>query len=184
LAALAVLLAWDIPFALAMRAVGEARAPPGRMESFGGEGGAPLAIVDYAHTPDALDKALAAARMHASGRLTVVFGCGGDRDPGKRPLMGESAARGADSVWITDDNPRTELPAAITADIARGVPQGVSLHIENDRAAAIRGALAEAGAGDVVLIAGKGHEDYQVVGRERRPFSDQAIVRAALGERS
>lgn len=184
LAVLAVLLAWEIPFATALRALGECGAPPGRMESFGGEAGAPLVIVDYAHTPDALDKALAAARAHASGRLGVVFGCGGDRDPGKRPLMGEIAARRADRVWITDDNPRTELPAAITADIARGVPAGLPVRIEHDRAAAIRGALAEAGPGDVVLIAGKGHEDYQEVGRTRRPFSDQAIVRAALGERA
>jgi len=180
LAVLALLLAWDIPFASAQRALAGCTAPPGRMESFGGEGDAPLAIVDYAHTPDALDKSLAAARAHCRGRLTVVFGCGGDRDPGKRPLMGEIASRGADRLWITDDNPRTEPAALITAAIAGGVAAGVPYRVEHDRAAAISGALAEAHAGDVVLVAGKGHEDYQVVGHERRAFSDQAVVRAAL----
>src|SRR5690606_23860792 len=93
LAVLALLLAWDVPFATVLRAIGQCTAPPGRMESFGGTAGAPLVIVDYAHTPDALDKALAAARAHTDGKLTVVFGCGGDRDPGKRPLMGGIAAR-------------------------------------------------------------------------------------------
>lgn len=184
LAVLALLLAWDVPFATALRAIGRCAAPPGRMESFGGAASAPLAIVDYAHTPDALEKALAAARAHTDGRLTVVFGCGGDRDPGKRPMMGEIAARGADRVWVTDDNPRTESPADIVAQIVRDIAPGASLRIEHDRAAAIRGALAEAAAGDVVLVAGKGHEAYQVVGRERRPFSDQAVVKSALGSRT
>ena len=184
LALLAVLLTRDIPLASALRALGECTAPPGRMEAFGGEQGAPLAIVDYAHTPDALEKALAAARAHCGGRLSVVFGCGGDRDPGKRPLMGAIASRGADRIWITDDNPRTESAALITSAIADGVAPGSDFHIEHDRAAAIRGALDEARAGDAVLIAGKGHEDYQVIGHERRPFSDQAMVRAALGSRA
>ncbi|MFO1510886.1 MAG: UDP-N-acetylmuramoyl-L-alanyl-D-glutamate--2,6-diaminopimelate ligase [Steroidobacteraceae bacterium] len=184
LAVLAVLLTRDIPLASALRALGECTAPPGRMEAFGGEQGAPLAIVDYAHTPDALEKALAAARAHCGGRLSVVFGCGGDRDPGKRPLMGAIASRGADRIWITDDNPRTESAALITSAIADGVAPGSDFHIEHDRAAAIRGALDEARAGDAVLIAGKGHEDYQVIGHERRPFSDQAMVRAALGSRA
>ncbi|MGE0581817.1 MAG: UDP-N-acetylmuramoyl-L-alanyl-D-glutamate--2,6-diaminopimelate ligase [Steroidobacteraceae bacterium] len=183
LAVLATLLAWDIPFATARRVLGDCTAPPGRMETFGGERDVPLAIVDYAHTPDALDKALAAARAHCRGRLTVVFGCGGDRDPGKRPLMGAIAGRRADRIWITDDNPRTESAALITAAIAAGVATGRDHRVEHDRAAAIRGALDEAGAGDAVLVAGKGHEDYQVVGQERRPFSDQAIVRAALAGR-
>ncbi len=184
LAVLALLLAWDVPFATSLRAIGQCTAPPGRMESFGGTAGAPLVIVDYAHTPDALDKALAAARTHAGGKLAVVFGCGGDRDPGKRPMMGGIAARRADHVWITDDNPRTESPATIVGQIARGIAPGTSLHIEHDRAAAIRGAVEAAAAGDVVLIAGKGHEDYQIVGHERRPFSDQAVVRQVLGSRA
>jgi len=184
LAVLALLLAWDVPFATALRAIGQCPAPPGRMESFGGTAGAPLVIVDYAHTPDALDKALAAARAHTDGKLAVVFGCGGDRDPGKRPMMGAVAAQRADRVWITDDNPRTESPADIVAQIARGIAPGAALRIEHDRAAAIRGALDEAGAGDVVLIAGKGHEEYQIVGHERRAFSDQAVVQGVLGSRT
>ncbi|HQX78799.1 MAG TPA: UDP-N-acetylmuramoyl-L-alanyl-D-glutamate--2,6-diaminopimelate ligase [Steroidobacteraceae bacterium] len=184
LAVLAVLLACDIPLAAALRALGACAAPPGRMESFGGEQGAPLAIVDYAHTPDALEKALAAARAHCSGRLSVVFGCGGDRDPGKRPIMGAIASRRADRIWITDDNPRTEPAALITAAIADGVAPGHDFHVEHDRTTAICSALNEARAGDAVLIAGKGHEDYQIVGHERRPFSDQAIVRTALGSRA
>ncbi|MBV6418541.1 MAG: UDP-N-acetylmuramoyl-L-alanyl-D-glutamate--2,6-diaminopimelate ligase [Steroidobacteraceae bacterium] len=183
LAVLGVLLAADVPFEAARRAIGACTAPPGRMESFGGEAGAPLAIVDYAHTPDALEKALAAARAHCRGRLSVVFGCGGDRDPGKRPLMGAIASRGADRLWITDDNPRTEAAALITAAIAAGVEAGTDFHIEHDRAAAIRAALDSAQGGDAVLIAGKGHEDYQIIGHERRAFSDQAVVRAALAAR-
>jgi len=184
LAVLALLLAWDVPFATALRAIGECNAPPGRMQSFGGTADAPLVIVDYAHTPDALDKALAAARAHAGGKLAVVFGCGGDRDPGKRPMMGEIAARRADRVFITDDNPRTEAAGAIVAQIAAGIPAGTALRIEHDRAAAIRAAIDEAGGADVVLVAGKGHEDYQLVGHERRPFSDQAVVQDVLGGRT
>ncbi|MGD9598916.1 MAG: UDP-N-acetylmuramoyl-L-alanyl-D-glutamate--2,6-diaminopimelate ligase [Steroidobacteraceae bacterium] len=180
LAVLGVLHAADVPFEAARRAIGECTAPPGRMEAFGGERGAPLAVVDYAHTPDALDKALTAARAHCRGRLTVVFGCGGDRDPGKRPLMGAIASRRADRLWITDDNPRTEPAALITAAIVEGVAAGTDFRVEHDRATAIRAALTESGDGDAVLIAGKGHEDYQIVGHERRAFSDQAIVRAAL----
>jgi UDP-N-acetylmuramoyl-L-alanyl-D-glutamate--2,6-diaminopimelate ligase len=142
--------------------------------------GRPLAIVDYAHTPDALAKALQAARAHCAGRLVVVFGCGGDRDRGKRPQMAAVAAEFADEVVITDDNPRSEAPDAIAADIAAGLPKGRPARIVHDRAAAIRGALAAAGAADAVLIAGKGHEDYQLVGAERRSFSDRAEALAAL----
>ncbi|MBV6423176.1 MAG: UDP-N-acetylmuramoyl-L-alanyl-D-glutamate--2,6-diaminopimelate ligase [Steroidobacteraceae bacterium] len=182
LAVLGVLHAADVPFDAARRAIARCSAPPGRMETFGGEGGAPLVVVDYAHTPDALDKALVAARAHCHGRLTVVFGCGGDRDPGKRPLMGAIASRRADRLWITDDNPRTEPAALITAAIIEGIAPGTDFRVEHDRAAAIRAALAAAGDGDAVLIAGKGHEDYQIVGHVRRAFSDQAIVRAALAQ--
>ncbi|MCS6946699.1 MAG: UDP-N-acetylmuramoyl-L-alanyl-D-glutamate--2,6-diaminopimelate ligase, partial [Steroidobacteraceae bacterium] len=148
--------------------------------TFGG-GAQPLAIVDYAHTPDALRAALEAVRQHCRGRIHLVFGCGGDRDAGKRPLMGAVAAAGADAIWLTDDNPRGEAPAAIVADIRRGMPAGSQGEVEHDRARAIRRALAAARAGDAVLIAGKGHEDYQIYGAERRAFSDRAIVRAALG---
>jgi UDP-N-acetylmuramoyl-L-alanyl-D-glutamate--2,6-diaminopimelate ligase len=136
-----------------------------------------LAIVDYAHTPDALAKALAAARAHCAGRLYLVFGCGGDRDVGKRPMMGEVAARLADRLIVTDDNPRTEDPAKIVADIQRGIAANHDVLTEHDRAVAIRKALRSARDGDVVLIAGKGHEDYQIVGSEKRAFSDQAIVK-------
>jgi UDP-N-acetylmuramoyl-L-alanyl-D-glutamate--2,6-diaminopimelate ligase len=181
LTVLAVLLAWNIPLAQAAGALAKCRAASGRMEMFGGRGGTPLAIVDYAHTPDALAKALAAARLHCRGRLRVVFGCGGDRDAGKRPLMGHVAADLADDVIVTDDNPRTEDPARIVADILTGIAQQAPVLVEHDRALAIRTALHRSAPDDVVLIAGKGHEDYQIYGTVRRPFQDQAIVNAELG---
>ena len=180
LTVLAVLLAWHIPMAQAIRALEQCRAASGRMEMFGGRGLTPLAIVDYAHTPDALAKALSAARLHCRGQLRVVFGCGGDRDAGKRPLMGRIAAELADDIIVTDDNPRTEDPGRIVADIMAGVAAGAPVIVEHDRALAIRMALQRSGSDDVVLIAGKGHEDYQIYGKERRPFVDQAIVTAAL----
>lgn len=181
LTVLAVLLAWGLPLEEAAAALGRCTAPPGRMETFGGAHGLPLVIVDYAHTPDALGKALQAARAHCNGRLTVVFGCGGDRDAGKRPMMGRIAAERADRIVLTDDNPRSENPAKIVADIRAGVPSTAALVVEHDRAAAIRSAVASSGGTDVVLIAGKGHEEYQIYGTERRTFSDQAVVRAVLG---
>jgi UDP-N-acetylmuramoyl-L-alanyl-D-glutamate--2,6-diaminopimelate ligase len=179
LTVIAVLLDWDLDVGLVSRVLSQVRATPGRMETFGGDH-APLAVVDYAHTPDALSKALSAARAHCSGRLVVVFGCGGDRDAGKRPLMGAIAAQLADAIVLTDDNPRTESPQTIVQDIARGIPAGHEYRVEHDRGAAIRAALAKASPADVVLIAGKGHEDYQIYGREKRAFSDQQVVRAAL----
>jgi len=160
----------------ARRALAVSKAPSGRMEAFALDSGV-LVIVDYAHTPDALAKALTAARAHCVGRLHVVFGCGGDRDAGKRPMMGAAAATLADRVVITDDNPRTEDPAQIVADIRGGIAAQVDVRIEHDRATAIRETLRAARDGDVVLVAGKGHEDYQIVGLEKRSFSDQAIVR-------
>jgi len=144
---------------------------------------APLAVVDYAHTPDALRKALLAARAHCAGRLAVVFGCGGERDAGKRPIMGAIAAEFADDIVITDDNPRNESPEAITREIAAGIPAGRPYRIEHDRGRAIRDAVIDADADDVVVIAGKGHEDYQVYGQERRHFSDQKAVAGALAAR-
>jgi UDP-N-acetylmuramoyl-L-alanyl-D-glutamate--2,6-diaminopimelate ligase len=179
LTVIAVLLDWEIDPAEVARVLSQVRATPGRMETFGGEQ-APLAVVDYAHTPDALSKALSAARAHCAGRLVLVFGCGGDRDAGKRPLMGAIAAQLADDLVLTDDNPRTESPDIIVADIARGIPAGRPFRVEHDRGAAIRSALANAGSADVVLIAGKGHEDYQIYGRDKRAFSDQQVVRAVL----
>jgi UDP-N-acetylmuramoyl-L-alanyl-D-glutamate--2,6-diaminopimelate ligase len=181
LAVLGVLLGWGVPLQQALIALAACVAPPGRMEAFGG-GAQPLALVDYAHSPDALAKVLDAARAHARGRVFCVFGCGGDRDPGKRPLMGAIAEAQADVVVVTDDNPRTEDSRAIIGQILGGLRQPEAAHVIADRGEAIHFALSEADAGDVVVVAGKGHEDYQVVGTETRPFSDRAVVLGALGE--
>jgi UDP-N-acetylmuramoyl-L-alanyl-D-glutamate--2,6-diaminopimelate ligase len=180
LAVLGVLLGWRVPLQQALIALATCVAPPGRMEAFGG-GAQPLALVDYAHSPDALGKVLEAARAHARGRLFCVFGCGGDRDPGKRPEMGAIAESHADVVVVTDDNPRTEDSRAILEQVLAGMRHPDGAHVIADRAEAIHFALAEADAGDVVVIAGKGHEDYQVVGTETHPFSDRAVVLDALG---
>jgi UDP-N-acetylmuramoyl-L-alanyl-D-glutamate--2,6-diaminopimelate ligase len=149
---------------------------PGRMERIADR---PCVVLrDYAHTPDALERALATLRPLTAGRLIVVFGCGGDRDRGKRPIMGRIAAEGADLAVATSDNPRTEDPAAIIDDIEQGMGGVPHLRIV-DRLAAIHAALTEARAGDTVLLAGKGHETYQVLGTEKVPFDEAAIVREA-----
>jgi UDP-N-acetylmuramoyl-L-alanyl-D-glutamate--2,6-diaminopimelate ligase len=182
LTVLAVLLAWDVPLASACEALSRCSAPPGRMQAEGGAG-APLALIDYAHTPDALAKALSAARAHCRGRLWCVFGCGGERDRGKRGEMGRIAAGLADAIVVTDDNPRREDAAEIVAAIIEGVTAAggaARTRVIHDRAQAIGSALTQAAADDVVLVAGKGHEDYQVVGSERRPFSDAAVVLQVL----
>ena len=158
------------------------QAPAGRLERLGGIG-EPLVVVDYAHTPDALENVLATLREVAvarGGRLWAVFGCGGDRDKGKRPQMGEVAGRLADCVLLTSDNPRSENPAQIIADIRVGVDQA---EIEVDRAQAIRRAIATAAENDVVLLAGKGHEAYQECAGVRTPFSDMEQARNALVQR-
>jgi len=157
---------------------------PGRMQRIGHGRELPLVVVDYAHTPDALDKALSALKPLTAargGRLHAVFGCGGDRDRTKRPLMGAIAARVADRVVITSDNPRTEDPARILADIAAAAPQAMQ---QADRALAIREAVLAADARDVIVVAGKGHEDYQEVQGVRHPFDDAQVARAALLERA
>ncbi len=157
--------------------------PLGRMQALGGER-QPLVVVDYAHTPDALEKALSTLRETASarnGRLVCVFGCGGERDPGKRPLMGAVAERLADQVILTSDNPRGENPSAIISAIAAGMKGAAT--VEADRATAIRFAVGKAGAGDVILLAGKGHESYQETAGLRYTFSDVAQARAALETR-
>jgi len=183
LAALGALLGWNVPFHDAIAALERCSPPPGRMETLAATG-KPLAIVDYAHTPDALEKVLVAARKHTTGKLICIFGCGGDRDPGKRPIMAAAAERLADQVIVTDDNPRTEDGDAIVADIVKGLAAPERALIERDRARAIAQGIALGKPGDVVLIAGKGHEDYQVVGTERRRFSDREVARAALEQRS
>jgi UDP-N-acetylmuramoyl-L-alanyl-D-glutamate--2,6-diaminopimelate ligase len=153
---------------------------PGRMNRIGPADG-PLVVVDYAHTPDALEKALESLRAHTPGRLVCVFGCGGERDAAKRPVMGAIAERLADVVVITDDNPRGEDGEAIVAAIAGGMARPERARIERDRAAAIAAAIAMAGPGDTVLIAGKGHEAYQERGGVRLPFDDAAVAARALG---
>ena len=169
----------DVAFAALEHLVGA----PGRLERVGTRRGAPI-FVDYAHKPDALQNVLATLRPYAAGRLIVAFGCGGDRDPGKRPLMGEIAARLADCVIVTDDNPRSERPAAIRAAIMAGMP-GASPAIEiGDRAEAIAQAVGMLEAGDVLVVAGKGHETGQTVGHEVLPFSDAEAVAAAIGRLS
>ena len=151
---------------------------PGRLERVGEKNGAPV-FVDYAHKPDALDKVLATLRPLASGKLIVVFGCGGDRDAGKRPIMGAIANAQADVVIVTDDNPRSEDPARIRAAILAEAPRALEIA---DRAAAIHHAVALLQKGDVLVVAGKGHETGQIVGTKTLPFSDHDAVRAALAE--
>jgi UDP-N-acetylmuramoyl-L-alanyl-D-glutamate--2,6-diaminopimelate ligase len=150
----------------------------GRLDFVGARNGAPI-FVDYAHKPDALAKALDALRPYAHSRLVVVFGCGGDRDRGKRPMMGAIAAEKADRVIVTDDNPRSEEPAAIRAEILAAAPGAVEIA---DRGEAIRRAVGELMRGDVLLVAGKGHESGQIVGDRVLPFTDHAAVEAALKE--
>ena len=181
-----VSIACGVPADAAVAALPDLVPPPGRMQRVP-QATQPLVVVDYAHTPDALAQALAALRPLARarhGRLWIVFGAGGDRDPGKRVPMGEAAAAAADVVVVTSDNPRTEDPRAIVAQIVEGAVSARQLITETDRARAIDRAVLEADLADVVLIAGKGHEDYQIVGSVRHPFSDvehatQAIIRRA-----
>lgn len=178
------LRALDVPLADAVRVLQGVTPVPGRMQVVSGNADAPLALVDFAHTPDALDKALEALRPLAAARggaLWVVFGAGGDRDPGKRPLMGAAAAARADQVLITSDNPRSEAPQAIAIAIAAACP---GARVVLDRAEAIALALREAAPADVVLITGKGHETYQEVNGVRHPFDDVAQARAALAARA
>jgi len=182
-----VLLQRGLPLDPLLEAVGSFRGVPGRMERVvveGAEAAAlPTVLVDYAHTPDGLENALAASRPFAAGRLVCVFGCGGDRDRGKRPQMAAIAARLADRVVVTSDNPRTEDPDQILADVAAGIPSGTELRVERDRARAIAEAIAEASPADLVLIAGKGHEDYQILGTEKVHFDDREQAEQALRRR-
>lgn len=180
LAVLATLLELGIAFRDAAASLGGLRGVPGRLESFGGGTEGPRVVVDYAHTPDALRQALLELRPLAAGRLICVFGCGGDRDQGKRPQMGQVAEDLADEVVLTDDNPRYEDPRAIVAQILEGMRRPGAVQVEHDRRAAIAGALAGAEPGDLVLVAGKGHEPYQEVMGRRSPLSDRALVAELL----
>jgi UDP-N-acetylmuramoyl-L-alanyl-D-glutamate--2,6-diaminopimelate ligase len=191
MAALAVLLARDTALEAAVAALAQSQTVPGRIEGYRGPAAAPLVVVDYAHTPDALKQILTAVRAHTPGRLICVFGCGGDRDRGKRPLMGAVAAELADLVVVTDDNPRSEDPALIVQEILGGVRSASNdsrfpipdsrLQVIHDRAEAIRSAVREAAADDVVVVAGKGHERTQTYGNDVRAFSDREFVAALVG---
>ncbi|MCC6440084.1 MAG: UDP-N-acetylmuramoyl-L-alanyl-D-glutamate--2,6-diaminopimelate ligase, partial [Rhodanobacteraceae bacterium] len=156
---------------------------PGRMNRLGGSEGCALVVIDYAHTPDALQQALASAREHCANQLLCVFGCGGERDVGKRPLMAEIAERLADRVIVTDDNPRSEDGARIVADILAGFDRAEAVVVERDRRRAIERAVGGAGPGDVVLIAGKGHEPYQEVNGVMHAFDDFEVARTAIEAR-
>ena len=155
---------------------------PGRMMRLGGEAGQPVVVVDYAHTPDALESALQAVRAHLDGKLVCVFGCGGNRDQGKRPQMGRAAELLADDVFVTSDNPRNESASKIIEDVMAGLKMPGRVTIEPDRAAAIQRAIAGSRPGDVVLVAGKGHETWQEIGDQKIPFSDELTIREALGD--
>lgn len=180
LVALATLLSLGYPLTQLLAAAPHLQPVCGRMEVFNAPGKATV-VVDYAHTPDALEKALAAARLHCKGQLWCVFGCGGDRDKGKRPLMGGIAEQLADRVVVTDDNPRSEEPQAIVADILSGLLDAGHAQAIHGRAEAVTSAIMQAKADDVVLIAGKGHEDYQLVGNRRLDYSDRVTVARLLG---
>jgi len=182
LAVVGVLGALDVPFDRIVDALQSLEPVAGRMNRLGG-GSLPLVVVDYSHKPDPLEQVLATLRAHCEGRLICVFGCGGERDAGKRPVMGAIAERLADVVIVTDDNPRGEDGDAIVAQIVAGMRAPERATVERDRARAIDVAIAQAGAGDVVLIAGKGHETYQEVAGAKRPFDDLRVARAALEAR-
>lgn len=175
--ALAGIQGW--PLDAVLTALAEVPAVRGRLERVADARGVHV-VIDYAHTPDALDNALQTVREHTQGALHVVFGCGGNRDAGKRPLMGAVAERGADRIWLTSDNPRHENPQAILQAVVAGFRDPGKAVLMEDRAEAIATALAAARAGDTVLIAGKGHETTQQIGDEIRPFSDHAAVQQAL----
>ena len=179
LAVLSVMLLQDIEFNEALKRLTTIKSVAGRMQRFG-DNNTPLVIVDFAHTPDALEQALISLRQHTQNNLWCVFGCGGDRDKGKRPLMGAIADDKADYVVLTNDNPRSESASKIIEDIKAGMKGKSKLSIENDRHNAINYAITNAKVGDVVLIAGKGHENYQMIGDMKYPFNDAEEVKQLL----
>ena len=179
LAALGLAIVTGSPVPTATAALAGLTGVPGRLQFVAGHEDGGAIVVDYAHTPDALATVLTALRPHALGRLAVLFGCGGDRDAGKRPLMGEVATRLADRVYVTDDNPRTEPPGEIRRAILEAAPSAIEI---GDRREAIAAAIAELAAGDLLVIAGKGHETGQIIGIETYPFDDAAIAREFADE--
>jgi len=182
LAVLATALLNGIRLADAVNGIAEIKSVAGRMEHIGSNVKQPTVIIDYAHTPDALQQVLEAVRSHSQQKLWCVFGCGGDRDLGKRPLMGEIADKYADEIILTDDNPRSESGADIIRQIRSTIKREKNLTVEQDRTAAISYAIKNAKQGDVVVIAGKGHEDYQLIGDKRLPFSDVGTAQKILKE--
>jgi UDP-N-acetylmuramoyl-L-alanyl-D-glutamate--2,6-diaminopimelate ligase len=177
-ALLAVALAEAVGVRDALQLVPELKGVRGRLECAAVLANGAAAYVDYAHTPDAIGRVLTALRPHAAGKLVIVFGAGGDRDRGKRPLMGAAAARLADAVIVTDDNPRGEVPASIRAEVMTACPTATEI---GDRRAAIAAGLEMLGPGDVLVVAGKGHEQGQIIGNEIVPFDDAAVIRSLVG---
>ncbi len=183
LAALAAACVQGVPFDGALEAVKHLIPVAGRMNCLGGKAGEPLIVIDYAHTPDALQNVLMALRSHCRGKLWCIFGCGGDRDRGKRPLMAQIAEKYSDKLIITQDNSRTEDPKQIFADMVKGLNKPNSVQIESDRIQAIMQSIEAAAPSDLILIAGKGHENYQIVGTEKIPLDDYAEAKKALHSR-
>lgn len=179
LAVISTLCLLDVPLASAVAHISQIQPVAGRMQALGGEG-KPLVVVDYAHKPDALEKVLIALRQQCRGKLYCVFGCGGDRDRGKRPIMAQIAEQYADQVIVTDDNPRHEDPVQIVTDIMQGFLDKTKVMVQHDRSKAIHDVIQYAVANDCILIAGKGAETYQQIGDQKFPFSDEEKVKAAL----
>ncbi|HLB42588.1 MAG TPA: UDP-N-acetylmuramoyl-L-alanyl-D-glutamate--2,6-diaminopimelate ligase [Gammaproteobacteria bacterium] len=183
LAVLTALCAMGFSFQEVINQLSQLKSVPGRMQALGGMT-KPLVVVDYAHTPDALEKVLQALRDHTLGKLICVFGCGGDRDKTKRSLMASIAEQLADQVWVTTDNPRHEQPEVIAEEILQGFSNKLQIHVELDRSKAIQNSIQSAQAGDCVLIAGKGAERYQQIGDDKIPFDDVTQVQTCLGTRN
>jgi UDP-N-acetylmuramoyl-L-alanyl-D-glutamate--2,6-diaminopimelate ligase len=181
LAVVGALLGMDYPLDEILKVLPQLQGPVGRMQRLGGVR-QPLVVVDYAHTPDALEKVLEALRPHVKGRLLCLFGCGGDRDRGKRPLMAAVVERLADGVLVTDDNPRSEAPEQIFSDIRAGFSAPERVQFVHGRGQAIAQLVAAANADDVLVLAGKGHEDYQEINGQRQPFSDLSCAALALAD--
>lgn len=181
LAATGCLIGLGLSFEDAIDSVSKVKTVPGRMEKVSSDG-EPLVVVDFAHTPSALEAALKAIRTHTPSRVVCVFGCGGDRDRGKRPLMAQAAEKNANMVVLTDDNPRSEMPYQIMNDMIAGLENPEHVAMEHDRAKAIRFAIRSIEQGDSLLIAGKGHETVQIVGNQKIPFDDRQQAKAAIRE--